>query len=119
MAAVREARNMVFVLGTLTTILFLIHQSWKCFKSSFRQSMRFKINGSELDSVASSANRSSMQVCIDNGKSFIYTRKKKAQELSLEELMLIFVVGLIAYPKHLLAGNDLSNMTEIITVCCC
>ena len=39
MAAVRlrEARNMAFVLGTLTTILFLIHRSGKFFKSSFRQ----------------------------------------------------------------------------------
>ena len=77
MAAVREARNMAFVLGTLTTILFLIHQSWKCFKSLFRQFVRLKIDGSELDSVASLANGSSMQVCIDNGKSFIYTRKSK------------------------------------------
>ena len=33
--------------------------------------------------------------------------------------MQIFVVGLIAYPKYLLAGNDWSNMTETITVCCC
>ena len=50
----------------------------------------------------------------------LYTQERtKAQELSLEELLLIFVVGLIAYPKYLLAGNDLSNMTEIITVCCC
>ena len=62
-----------FVLSTLTTILFLIHQSWKFFKSSFRQSVRLKIDGSELDSVASSAIRSSMQVCIDNGNPFIYT----------------------------------------------
>ena len=52
--------------------------------------------------------------------SHLYTQERaKAQELSLEELLLIFVVGLIAYPKYLLAGNDLSNMTEIITVCCC
>ena len=50
----------------------------------------------------------------------LYTQEiTKAQELSLEELLLIFVVGLIAYPKYLLAGNDLSNMTEIITVFCC
>ena len=77
MTAVREARNMAFVLGTLTTIIFLKHQSWNFFKSLFRQSVRLKIDGSELDSVASSANRSSMQVCIDNGKSFIYTRKDK------------------------------------------
>ena len=77
MAAVREARNMAFVLGTLITILFLIHQSLKFFKSSFRQSVRLKIDGSELDSVASSANRSSIQVCFDNGKSFVYTRKNK------------------------------------------
>ena len=68
---------MACVLGTLTTILFLIHQFWIFFKSSFRQSVRLKIDGSELDSVAPSANRSSMQVCIDNGKSFIYTRKNK------------------------------------------
>ena len=73
----REARNRAFVLGTLATILFLMHQSWKFFKSSFRQFVRLRIDGSELDSVASSANRSSMQVCIDNGKSFIYTRKSK------------------------------------------
>ena len=39
--------------------------------------MRLKIDGSELDSVASSVNRSSMQVCIDNDKSSIYTRKSK------------------------------------------
>ena len=52
--------------------------------------------------------------------SHLYTQERaKAQELSLEELLLIFVVGLIAYPKYLLAGNNLSNMTEIITVCCC
>ena len=52
--------------------------------------------------------------------SHLYTQERaKAQELSLEELLLIFVVGLIAYPNFLLAGNDLSNMTEIITVCCC
>ena len=57
LAAVREARNMALVLGTLTTILFLIHQSWKFFKSSFRQFVRFRIDGSELDSVASLANK--------------------------------------------------------------
>ena len=61
----------------LWPLLFLIHQSCIFFKSSFRQSVRLKIDGSELDSVASSANRSSMQVCIDNGKSFIFTRKNK------------------------------------------
>ena len=52
--------------------------------------------------------------------SHLYTQERtKAQEMSHEELLLIFVVGLIAYPKYLLAGNDLSNMTEIITVCYC
>ena len=52
--------------------------------------------------------------------SYLYTQERaKAQELSLEELLLIYVVGLIAYPKYLLAGNDLSNMTETITVYCC
>ena len=47
------------------------------FKSSFKQFVRLKIDGSELDSVASSVDKSSMQVCIDNDKSFIYTRKSK------------------------------------------
>ena len=58
-----------FNFGTFTTMLFLIHQSWKFFKSVFRLFERFKIDGSQHESVASSANRSRMQVCIDIGKS--------------------------------------------------
>ena len=69
--------------------------------------------------MASSVTRSSMQVFIDNDKPFIHTRKSKGPRTEPEEPQLIFVVGLIAYPKCLLAGNDLSNMTELITVCCC
>ena len=47
------------------------------FKSSFREFVRLEIDGSELDSVASSVNRSSIQGFIDNDKSFIYTGKSK------------------------------------------
>ena len=85
-AAICDAMNMALVFGTLTTILFLIHQFWKFFKSSFRHFVRFKIDGSEPDRVASSANRSRMHV---------------------EELLLLCVGVLIASLKCELVGNDL------------
>ena len=120
-AAILEAMNIALVLGTLTTILLLIHQSWKFFKSAFRQFVKFKTNGSEEDRVASSANRSKMQVLNDKGKSLIYTRKSNLMDLELipEVHQQLFVFGLIVYQKYLLAENSLSVMTEIITGCYC
>ena len=41
------------------------------------QRLLLRGRGRSVDSVASSVNRSSKQVCIDNDKSFIYTRKSK------------------------------------------
>ena len=84
-AAFLEAINIALVLGTLATILFIIHQSWKIFKSAFRQFVTFEIGGSEENKVAPSANRSSMQVFIDIGKLLMHIEKAKAQELILED----------------------------------
>ena len=69
--------------------------------------------------MASSANRSRMQVCIDKGRSLCKLKIAKDQVLILEALLLLYVVGLIVYLKCLLAGNGLSNMTETMTACCC
>ena len=54
-----------------------MHKSWKFFKSAFKQFVKFKIDGSEEDNVASSANRSRMHIFIDIRKSLMYIRKSK------------------------------------------
>ena len=53
--------NIALVLGMLTTIPLLSHQILKFSKSIFKLFVRFKMDESEDDKVASSANRSKIQ----------------------------------------------------------
>ena len=55
----------------------LVHQFMKFSRSAFKLLVSFRMEESEDDRVASSANRSKMQNCNVSGKSFTYKRNSK------------------------------------------